>query len=177
MSGGIVVDSSAFLFRKNCVYSHHQLGSNTMKKQQVKLIEVANHMGLHVLPDDRFAFVQMFNAFGTTLEYITVVPDAGPNIWVWSVLHELGHAELTRRRERTHVKTTARDLKRTYANYKPTEAFYRDFLAMEWKAWEQGLRIARREGVNVNTKQYLTYAEKCWRTYVTYVRDLRNIVN
>lgn len=144
-----------------------------MKKQQVKLIEVANHMGLHVWPDDRFAFVQMF-AFGTTLEYITVDPSAGPNIWVWSVLHELGHAELTRRRERTHVKTTARDLKRTYANYKPTEAFYRDFLAMEWKAWEQGLRIARREGVNVNTKQYLTYAEKCWRTYV---RHLRNNVN
>ena len=87
----------------------------------------------------------------------------------WSLLHELGHAELCRHNDKHHT-TTIKRLK-SMPKYKPTEAFYRDFLQAEWKAWERGMKIAKREKIDISEKEYWEFANRNYQTYVDTLRS------
>lgn len=130
-------------------------------KRKRQLRAIAKKLGYKTRRGDCFSVFM----FGAT---ITVDNRLGPRVWEWRMLHELGHAELFKRRERNHMRTMIRIVK---PGYVPTEAFYRDYLEMEWKAWEQGMKIAKREGFEVNEKQYWRHARKCWMTYVEGLRE------
>lgn len=129
-----------------------------------KLREIAKKTGYRVRQGKHF---QVF--FGSAT--IKVDNAQGPRVWSWRMLHELGHAELMKRHEKNHINTFYRLYKMSLEEYTPREAFYREYLQMEWKAWEQGLKIAKREGISINEKQYWRHARKC---YLTYVRNIRN---
>ena len=101
-----------------------------MKNTRKKLKEIAKSKGFRTKAGSDFQIV----FFGAT---ITTDNNLGPRVWEWRMLHELGHAELILRKERCHINTLVRVA--NMPDYKPTEAFYRDYLDMEWKAWEQGM--------------------------------------
>jgi hypothetical protein len=145
--------------------NHKTKMGTTMKKNDAnkrKLRKIAKAMGFKTVSSDGF----MIFFFGAK---ITTDRNVGPRIWEWRMLHELGHAELMLQKERCHVLTLRRWVK--LGSRRPSEAFFRDYLNMEWKAWEHGLKIAEREGIKIHKGQYLRHARKC---YGTYVRDLRN---
>lgn len=129
-----------------------------------QLKQIAKRNGLRVRKGKYF---QIF--FFSKL--IEVDNEAGPNVWTWNMLHEMGHAELTIKRERCHMNTILRMINLAEGNYRPREAFFRDYLDMEWKAWERGLRIAKREGIKISEKKYWIHARKCYKTYVDNIRD------
>jgi hypothetical protein len=136
-----------------------------MKNSTHRLLkEIAKRNGMKVRRGKRF---QIF--FFSQL--IEVDDKVGPNVWTWNMLHEMGHAELAGRRERCHINTIVRMVKMGIKGYRPTEAFYRDYIDMEWKAWEQGFRIAKREGIKVSESKYWIHARKCHKTYVDNLRD------
>jgi hypothetical protein len=137
-----------------------------MKKnpQNKQLRSIAKKRGFNVRSGKDFSIL----FFGAT---INVDNNAGPRVWGWRMLHELGHAELIVRKETCHINTMLRLLKIHDGSYKPTEAFYRDYLNMEWKAWEQGMKIAKREGIRINEGQYWRHAKKCHGTYVKHLRS------
>lgn len=135
--------------------------------QKKKLTAIARKAGCRVRKAKRFEIV-----FGVGSQMtIYVDHDRGPRVWEWSMLHEIGHAQLLGRRERSHINTFYRMFRMTFFDYKPTEAFYREYLEMEWKAWEQGMKIAKKEGIRVNEKGYWAYARKCWKTYEDNLRS------
>lgn len=133
-----------------------------MKNTRKKLREIAKSKGFRTKAGADFKIV----FFGAT---ITTDNKLGPRVWEWRMLHELGHAELILRKERCHINTLVRVA--NMPDYKPTEAFYRDYLDMEWKAWEQGMKIAKREGIRVSEQGYWKHAKKCWQTYVDHLRS------
>jgi len=132
-------------------------------REHRQLRDVAKRLGIRIRTG------REFKVFFFT-RTITVKKGAGPFVHTWATLHELGHAELIRRHEQCHLKTMVR-LINMDEGYRPTEAFFRDYLNMEWKAWEQGMRIAKREGIRVNESQYWRHARKCHNSYVKHLRD------
>ncbi len=135
-----------------------------MKKREEhrRLREIAKSKGFKVRSGKSFT-IYFLSAL------ITIDNRVGPNQWTWKMLHEMGHGELIMRRERMHMNTLLRML--NMPRYSPTDAFFRDYLKMEWKAWEQGLKIAKREGIKVNEKQYWRHAKKSYQTYVDNLRS------
>lgn len=135
--------------------------------QKKKLKKLARELGYSVRKGKDF---QIFFGAVHGKKLINTDPNRGPRVWEWRMLHELGHAELMARREKNHVNTFYRLYRIALEEYYPTEAFYREYLDMEWKAWAQGAKIAKREGIKINEKQYWRHAKKCWYTYVTGLR-------
>lgn len=132
-----------------------------MKNNMKKLRQIAERQGFKVKRGKEFTFF----FFGST---ISVGRGCGPKVTDWRFLHELGHAELCKGKDRHHLITLYRLLR--MPAYKPTDAFYRDYLKMEWKAWEQGMKIAKREGIKVDEKGYWKHAAGCYNSYVEHLR-------
>lgn len=106
--------------------------------------------------------------------YIRTMRGKGPTRWICAVLHELGHAELTMLRDKPHIKTPRLRGLLVDARYKPTAAYFKTLLRMEWGAWEQGWRLAQRLGIKIDETQYWTLAKRAYQTHVDYTR--RNAV-
>ena len=136
--------------------------------QKRKLRKIGRNMGYKIRNGKNF---QIFFGAVHGKRLINTDPTVGPKVWEWRMLHELGHAELMGRKEKNHVNTFYRIYKIALEEYTPTDAFYRDYLHMEWKAWEQGYKIAQREGIKLDKTGYWKHAKKCWNTYV---KNLRN---
>ena len=103
------------------------------------------------------------------LRQITYSKDAGPIVWTWRMLHELGHLELTAEKERTHINTLKR-LSKLHLGYKKTPAFYRDFIEAERKAWKRGILIAEREGISINVSKYEKHATSCINEHLEFLK-------
>jgi hypothetical protein len=128
-----------------------------------KLRQIAERQGFKVTYGPNFTFLFLGNK-------IILARKRGPKVTEWCFLHELGHAELSKRGERNHLLTLYRML--AMPTYKPTAAFFRDYLKMEWKAWEQGFKIAKREGIKIDEKGYWRHARKCYQTYVDHLEEV-----
>ena len=150
-----------FSFRLKSLYWPYQptatkTGNTTMDNKK-KLRQIAERQGFKVTHGANFCFLFLGSK-------IILARKRGPKVTEWCFLHELGHAELCKKRERNHLLTLYRMLR--MPKYKPTPAFFRDYLRMEWKAWEQGFKIAQREGIRIDEKGYWRHANKCYKTYV-----------
>lgn len=130
-----------------------------MKDNMKKLREIAKREGFKLRSGKEFSFFFL----GAT---IRVGKGYGPKVSTWRMLHELGHAELYRDRDWHHLITLYRIVK----EIEPSDAFYRDYLKMEWKAWEQGMKIAKREGIKVDETGYWKHAVGCYNSYVEHLR-------
>lgn len=128
-----------------------------------KLRQIAERQGFKVSYGQNFSYLFLGSK-------IILAKKKGPKVTEWCFLHELGHAELCSKRERNHLITLYRMLR--MPAYKPTPAFFRDYLKMEWKAWEQGFKIAQREGIKIDEKGYWRHANKCYKSYVDHLEEL-----
>ena len=157
------------MFQRKCVYLHHKLinqptaNGDDMKNNMKQLKEIAKRQGFKVFTGSEFTFFFIGSK-------IRVGKGCGPKVTEWRFLHELGHAELCNAKDRHHLLTLYRIL--GMPSYKPTAAFYRDYLKMEWKAWEQGAKIAKREGIRIDETGYWRHAKACYQTYVDNLKDV-----
>lgn len=134
-----------------------------MHYYQQLLKDAARAYGYKIITDELFAH-------NARWKYIRTKTGAGETRWICSVLHELGHAEMTMLRDKPHLKTHKLRWLLVNARYKPTAAYFKAFLRMEWGAWEQGWRIAQRLGLKIDETLYWTYAKRFYQTHVDNVR-------
>lgn len=125
------------------------------------LITAAHRIGFRVLYGEKFLA-------SSSEGYVQTDERADPVAWTAQMLHELGHAELWLLRDKHHPRANQR-LSMAVHHFRSISSALRAFyLRKEWKAWERGMIIARREGIRISERQYWAVARHYYGTYVRW---------
>ena len=103
----------------------------------------------------------------------------GVEIQTYLMLHELGHHELRKNwkkftnrfpaaayAEEVHLETNDK-------RYKRRDAYVVASMEEEFSAWDEGLKLGKKLGININMDKWIDFKSKCLKSYIVYFANLK----
>ena len=103
----------------------------------------------------------------------------GLEIRTYLMLHELGHHEIRKDWEAFASRFPASaNAERVYLEHNDRKYMRRDSyivasLEEEFMAWEEGLKLGLRLGIEVNMDKFIDFKSRCLKAYINYFANLR----